>query len=98
MTEPYTELAGLLARPEGGMQSLNGWLFGDVLSAGGGSLRVVCSGLTLTQDDIHVPPTLDYSWTVDRGESNFLRRGDRLLVLATADRQGYYILQKAVFQ
>ncbi len=97
MSEPYTALAGLLARPEEGAQSLNGWLFGDVLSAGGGSLRVACGGLTLTQEDIHVPPTLDYSWTVDRGESHFLRRGDRLLVLVTADRQDYYILQKAVF-
>lgn len=97
MSDTYAQLAGMLARPGEGAQGLNGWLFGDVLSAGGGSLRVVCGGLTLTQDDIHVPPTLDYSWTVDLGQSHFLRRGDRLLVLVTADRQDYYILQKAVF-
>lgn len=96
MTDTYTQLAGMLMQAEGA-RGLNGWLFGDVLASGGGSLRVVCGGLTLTQDDIHVPPQLSYSWTVDNGESHFLRRGDRLIVLVTADRQDYYILQKAVF-
>lgn len=98
MTNPYAELAGMLAPERAGTQGLGGWLFGDVLAAGNGSLRVVCAGLTLTQDEIHVPPTLDYKWTVDRGESHFLRRGDRLIVLATHDGQEYYILQKAVYQ
>ena len=35
--------------------------------------------------------------TYDTGADNLLRAGDRLLVLVTADRQDYYVLQKAVF-
>ena len=82
-----------MARPAGG--GLGGWAFGDVLEAGQGRLRVVCGGLTLGADELHVPPELDYAWTEDEGQDGLLRPGDRLLVLVTADRQDYYVLERA---
>lgn len=82
-----------MARPAGG--GLGGWTFGDVLEAGQGDLRVVCAGLTLSAEELHVPAGLDYTWTVDQGQEYYLRAGDRLLMLVTEDRQDYYILQKS---
>ena len=99
MSDAYASLAGMLSgADEKGAQGAGGWLFGEVKKAGGGTLEVVCGGLTLAQDELFVPPELDYSWTVDNGENRLLRRGDLLFVLVTADRQDYYILKKAVFQ
>ena len=80
-----------------GASASGGWAFGDVLVAGRGKLQVVCSGLTLGPDDLHLPPGLNYTWETDTGGDNLLRKGDRLLILVTADRQDYYVLQKAVF-
>ena len=58
---------------------------------------MACNGLVLEPDGLHLSPGLDYTWTYDTGADNLLRAGDRLLVLVTADRQDYYVLQKAVF-
>ena len=96
MDDVYAGLTELLRPAERG-QALGGWLFGQVQTAGQGTLRVVCNGLTLDQTALHVPPGLDYALEVDDGSGRLLRSGDRLLVLVTADGHDYYILQKAVF-
>jgi len=96
MSDVYADFLDLLSPAAGGIQA-GGWLFGDVLLAGRGALQVACNGLVLEPDGLHLPPGLDYTWTYDTGADNLLRAGDRLLVLVTADRQDYYVLQKAVF-
>ena len=102
MSDVYANLAGMFSGGTGsggqGVQLPGGWLFGDVTKAGFGFLDVVCGGLTLTQDELFVPPELDYKWVVDNGESNLLRRGDRLFILVTDDRHDHDIIKKAVFQ
>lgn len=96
MNDVYAQWAAMLQGPSGGI-SPGGWLFGDVTKAGQGKLQVVCNGLALGPEDLHVPPGLSYTWEEDTGGSDLLRAGDRLLVLVTSDAQEYYILQKAVF-
>ena len=66
--------------------------------AGGGTLQVVCNGMTLDQNGIGVPTDLSYQWTTDTGEEHLLRAGDRLICLVSDDNQDYYILKKAVWQ
>lgn len=99
MSSPYAQLVGMLssAPRDGAGIAAGGWLFGDVQQAGHGVLQVVCAGMTLDAQALHLPPDLDYTWDYDTGASNLLRAGDRLLVLVTADKQDYYVLQKAVF-
>ena len=90
----WAEMMGRGGRGSGGAD-LGGWCFGEVLDAGQGRLRVVCLGLTLEPEDLRLPPGLSYTWEIDTGGDNLLRRGDRLLVLVTADRQDYYVLEKS---
>ena len=99
MSETYAALAGLLGgadsdRPKSRMSVL----FGTVEQAGGGTLRVVCNGMTLDQNGIGVPTDLSYQWTTDTGQEHLLRAGDRLICLVSDDNQDYYILKKAVWQ
>ena len=91
----WAEKLKRMARTDG--SGMGGWAFGDVLDAGQGRLKVVCLGLTLGPDELHLPPGLSYTWTEDEGQEGNLRAGDKLLVLVTADGQDYYVLQKAVF-
>ena len=95
MSDIYARLAGELGAGRSGGVRMGGWLFGAVLAAGQGVLRVSCAGLALVAGDLHVPPELSYTWEEDTGGDNLLRAGDKLLLLATADGQDYYILQKA---
>ena len=95
MSDIYARLAGELGAGRSGGVRMGGWLFGAVLAAGQGVLRVSCAGLALEAGDLHVPPGLSYTWEEDTGGDNLLRAGDKLLLLATADGQDYYILQKA---
>ena len=99
MSDVYARMAGVLGagRRESGAVQPGGWLLGDVLRAGHGALQVACDGLTLGPEEIHVAQGLSYTWTLDQGQSSYLRAGDRVLVLITGDRQDYYLLQKAVF-
>ena len=96
MGDVYARMAqGLGAQGGDGWGSLGGWTFGDVLDAGHGRLQVVCTGLTLGPDELHVPSGLVYTWETDQGQDHYLRAGDNLLMLVTSDRQDYYILQKS---
>ena len=99
MSDVYARMAGMLgagSRETGALRP-GGWLFGDVRSAGHGALQVACDGLTLGPEEIRVAQGLSYTWTLDQGQDNYLRAGDRVLVLVTGDRQDYYLVQKAVF-
>lgn len=96
MNDVYARWARKLEGTDGPAgAALGGWAFGDVLAAGHGRLRVVCGGLTLEAAMLHVPQELIYTWDEDRGQSNYLRAGDRLLILVTEDRQDYYIVEKS---
>ena len=99
LSSPYAKLVEMLSGASHGGEGIaaGGWLFGDVQQAGHGVLQVVCAGMTLDALGLHLPPDLDYTWDYDNGADNLLRVGDRLLVLVTADKQDYYVLQKAVF-
>lgn len=99
MSDVYARLAAMLGGGTGrqGAFTPGGWLFGDVLEAGRGELRLACGGLSLTQGDVKVDRGLSYTWTEDEGQEHYLRAGDRVLVLVTADGQEYYVLKKAVF-
>lgn len=99
MSEIYAALAGVLGGADSGRpKSRMSVLFGTVEQAGGGTLRVVCNGMTLDQNGIGVPTGLSYQWTTDTGEEHLLRAGDRLICLVSDDNQDYYILKKAVWQ
>ena len=94
MNDAYAQLAGLLEGNQADGQALGGWLPGQVEQAGQGRLQVICGGLTLDQDDLKVLSGLSYTWVVDTGGEELLRKGDRVVVLVTADRQDYYVLAK----
>ena len=94
LSDAYAQLAGLLGGNQADGQALGGWLPGQVEQAGQGRLQVICGGLTLDQDDLKVLSGLSYTWVVDTGGEELLRRGDRVVVLVTADRQDYYVLVK----
>ena len=98
MSDVYADFLDLLSPAAGGIQA-GGWLFGDVLPAKAAAILEYREqhGPFLEPDGLHLSPGLDYTWTYDTGADNLLRAGDRLLVLVTADRQDYYVLQKAVF-
>ena len=68
---------------------------GTVLEAGRGQLRVSCGGLQLDPEDLYLAAGLSYRWTEDHGELNFLRKGDRV-VLLSEDGQDFYLLQRMV--
>ena len=99
MSDAYARMAGLMGldRRETGAFTPGGWLFGDVLKAGQGDLLVACDGMSLGPEEIRVDRSLSYAWTWDSGQDSYLRAGDRVIVLVTADRQDYYLLRKAVF-
>ena len=98
MSDIYAKLAGMMGAGSASRPiAPGGWLFGDVLEAGQGELRIACGGLSLGQTELHVSADLSYTWTLDAGQANFLRAGDRVLVLVSSDMQDYYVLQKAVF-
>ena len=99
MSDVYARLAAMLDGGTGrqGAFAPGGWLFGDVLEAGHGELRLACGGLSLTQGDVKVDRGLGDTGTEEEGEGDELRAGDRVLVLVTADGQEYYVLKKAVF-
>ena len=98
MSDIYAKLAGMMGAGSASRPiAPGGWLFGDVLEAGQGELRIACGGLSLGQTELHVSADLSYTWTLDEGQANFLRAGDRVLVLVSSDMQDYYVLQKAVF-
>lgn len=99
MSDAYAGLAAMIRDGQGdGRPSMGGWLFGTVITAGHGNLQVSCNGLSLGPEDVHLPSGLNYTWESDPGGVQFLRAGDRLLILVTSDQQDYYVLQKAVWQ
>lgn len=69
--------------------------FGQVLEAGRGTLRISCDGLQLELEDIWINPQLSFQWDFDNGNVNYLRKGDRVLLL-TLDDQDYYLISKGV--
>lgn len=68
---------------------------GEVLQAGQGRLQVRCGGLTLGPEDLYLAVGLSYQWTWDNGSQNYLRRGDRVILLSQ-DGQDYYLLTRMV--
>lgn len=90
------EAAARLAQAVGGNgKASSAFRLGLVRVAGGGQLCIDCDGLALECDDLWVDPRLNFHWTVDHGEAEHLRTGERVLLL-TLDGEDYYLIGKAV--
>lgn len=64
---------------------------GVVTAAGRGNLAVKVGQLPeLAKEDLAVNPWYSYRWVLDEGQAEYLRAGDRVLLL-TADGQNFYL-------
>lgn len=69
---------------------------GVVTAAGRGNLAVKVGQLPeLAKEDLAVNPWYSYRWVLDEGQAEYLRAGDRVLLL-TADGQNFYLVCKVV--
>lgn len=69
---------------------------GEVTHAGHGTLTVRVGQLPeLQKEDLSVNPWYKYDWILDEGQAEYLRPGDKV-VLLTADGQNFYLVCKVV--
>lgn len=79
-----------------GRSALGSVCEGEVVRAGRGNLSVQVGQFPpLQKEDLLVNPSYNYSWILDEGQAEYLRPGDKV-VLLTADGQSFYLVCKVV--
>lgn len=87
------EMQGLAAEERSALGSV---CEGEVVRAGRGDLSVQVGQFPpLQKEDLLVNPYYNFHWILDEGQAQYLRTGDKV-VLLTADGQSFYLVCKVV--